>query len=100
MNILLSKYRTAFKALGDLAATTHDMRTAESATDAMRACIDLGDENERPEAHMLLRSAYEIAKREGRETNWPAFLASAKNEAYKYPTQKPKCSHDSRCRCR
>lgn len=82
MNILLQKYRAAFKALGDIATTTPDLKTAEACTAAMRACIDLGDENERPEAHMLLRSAHEIALRNGEETNWDAFRRSVRKELF------------------
>lgn len=33
-----------------------------------------------PESIMLLRSAYEIAKRNGQETNWEAFRNSVQKE--------------------
>lgn len=82
MNILLSKYRAAFKALGDIATSTRDSNTADAATAAMQACIDLGDDSERPEAHMLLRSAHEIALRNGEETNWDAFRRSVRKELF------------------
>jgi len=35
------------------------------------------------ESNQLLRSAYEIAKRNGENTNWPAFLESLKKELLK-----------------
>lgn len=35
-----------------------------------------------PESNMLLRSAYEIAKRHGANTNWEAFAASCRAELF------------------
>lgn len=89
MSRLSSKYRIAFDALRRISISSPDLSIVEAAVAAMQTCVDLGGDSEGlsevnylSEANMLLRSAYEIAMREGKETNWKAFAASVRKELF------------------
>lgn len=46
----------------------------------LKAEIITCQDNKMTEANELLRSAYQIAQREGKDTNWPAFIQNVERE--------------------